>query len=170
MYVISNNSEQKACCRHCKPVKCITAFPFCATEERFLCIISGLLQSNFSNSRLTFSISAGILKPWICVAFFTAIWVTDYFFFCLKISVATGYGLNGLGIGVWFPTGARGFFLLHAFRPALRPIQPLLHWDQGIDFWFPVGSGIFSSPRRPDRLWGPPSLLSNGHQGLFPRR
>jgi hypothetical protein len=33
----------------------------------------------------------------------------------------------------------------------------------------PVGSRIYSSPRRPDRLCGPPSLLSNGHPGLFPR-
>jgi hypothetical protein len=27
---------------------------------------------------------------------------------------------------------------------------------------------FFSSPPRPDRLWDPPSLLSNGYQGLFP--
>jgi hypothetical protein len=26
---------------------------------------------------------------------------------------------------------------------------------------------FFSSPPRPDRFWGPPSLLSDGYQGLF---
>jgi len=27
---------------------------------------------------------------------------------------------------------------------------------------------FFSSPPRPERLWGPISLLSNGYKGLFP--
>jgi hypothetical protein len=36
----------------------------------------------------------------------------------------------------------------------------------------PVGSRIFFSPRRPDRLWGPRNLLSNGYGGggSFPGR
>jgi hypothetical protein len=39
--------------------------------------------------------------------------------------------------------------------------------DRGVGVRVPVGSGIFSSPRLPDRLWAPPSLLSNGYCGLF---
>jgi hypothetical protein len=41
--------------------------------------------------------------------------------------------------------------------------------DRGVGVRVPVWSRIFSSPRRPDRLWCPPNFLSNGYQGLFPR-
>jgi hypothetical protein len=34
--------------------------------------------------------------------------------------------------------------------------------DRGVGVRVPVESRIFSSPRRPDLLWGPASLLSNG--------
>jgi hypothetical protein len=40
--------------------------------------------------------------------------------------------------------------------------------DRGVRVRVPVESRIFSSPRRPDRLWVPSSLLSNGHRRLFP--
>jgi hypothetical protein len=41
--------------------------------------------------------------------------------------------------------------------------------DRGIEVLVPVGSRIFAPPHRPDQLWCPPSLLSNGYGRLFPR-
>jgi hypothetical protein len=41
--------------------------------------------------------------------------------------------------------------------------------DREVGVRVPVGSRIFSSPRRPDRLWSPPNLLSNAYRGFFPR-
>jgi hypothetical protein len=40
--------------------------------------------------------------------------------------------------------------------------------DGGAGVRVPVGLRIFFSPLSPDRLWGPPNLLSNGYRGLFP--
>jgi hypothetical protein len=37
--------------------------------------------------------------------------------------------------------------------------------DRGFGVRVPVASGIFSSLHHPDRLWGPPSLLSYGYRG-----
>jgi hypothetical protein len=45
---------------------------------------------------------------------------------------------------------------------------PHVLYDRGFGVQVPVGSRIFTSPHRPDRLWGTPSLLSNGYWGSFP--
>jgi hypothetical protein len=39
---------------------------------------------------------------------------------------------------------------------------------RGVEVRVPVEERFFSSPRRPDRLWSPPSLLSSGYRELFP--
>jgi hypothetical protein len=41
--------------------------------------------------------------------------------------------------------------------------------DREVGIQVLVGSRIFFSPLRPDRLCGPPNLLSNGYRRLFPR-
>jgi hypothetical protein len=37
--------------------------------------------------------------------------------------------------------------------------------DRGVGVQFPVGSRIFTSPRRPDQLWSAPNLLYKGYRG-----
>jgi hypothetical protein len=39
--------------------------------------------------------------------------------------------------------------------------------EEGVGVRVLVGSRIFSSPCRPDRLWGSPNLLYNGYRGFF---
>jgi hypothetical protein len=40
--------------------------------------------------------------------------------------------------------------------------------DRGVGVPVPIGSRIFSFPRRPGRLWVPPSFLSSGYRESFP--
>jgi hypothetical protein len=54
-----------------------------------------------------------------------------------------------------------------------RRAEKLSYCNEGLQFKVPGfntrSKTFFSAPRRPDRLWDPPSLLSNGYQGLFTR-
>jgi hypothetical protein len=68
----------------------------------------------------------------------------------------------------------KSYILLHIFvasvsRDSLAGIATGYGLDdRGIGVRVPVGSRIFSSPRRPHRLWGPPCLLSNAYREFFP--
>jgi hypothetical protein len=42
--------------------------------------------------------------------------------------------------------------------------------DQGVGVQVPKRERIFSSPCHPGQVWGPPSVQSNGYEGLFPPR
>jgi hypothetical protein len=42
--------------------------------------------------------------------------------------------------------------------------------DREVGVGVPVGSSIFPPPRRPNRLWSPLSLLSNGNRGALSSR
>jgi hypothetical protein len=51
------------------------------------------------------------------------------------------------------------------------PFCNLLSWDSSVNIVTGYGVGDRSSilyPLRPDRLWGPPSLLYDGYRGSFP--
>jgi hypothetical protein len=39
--------------------------------------------------------------------------------------------------------------------------------DRGVGVRVPIRSRIFSSPSRPDRIWGPYNLLFHGYRGSF---
>jgi hypothetical protein len=67
-------------------------------------------------------------------------------------------------------------FLLPSFYDVYRSMDSVVGIatsygmdDRGVGVRVPVGSRIFSSPNCPDRLCGPPNLLSNACPGLFPR-
>jgi hypothetical protein len=56
---------------------------------------------------------------------------------------------------------------LHLQSSLYNSVSILTGYELGNRGSIPDRAGPFSSPLRPDRLWGPPSLLSSGYQ-VFP--
>jgi hypothetical protein len=59
-------------------------------------------------------------------------------------------------------------YLLRHFWCSWHSITKLQAWQQEFESW--RRRRIFFSPSRPDRIWGPPSVLSSGYCALFSRR
>jgi hypothetical protein len=65
------------------------------------------------------------------------------------------------------------FKLITALPYHIRLYGPAYWYSAGLQGWMIGGSNagmgweFLSSPPHPDRLWGPPSLLTNGYQGSF---
>jgi hypothetical protein len=83
-----------------------------------------------------------------------------------------GLSLTALIKGViWMVHHCKNFVIVHFYlnRDSVVGIATGygLH-DRGVRVRVPVGSKIFFSPLRPDRLWDPSSFLSNEYRGLFP--
>jgi hypothetical protein len=85
-----------------------------------------------------------------------------------SILILSSYLRQGLPSGLFrsgLPTEILYAFLISPMRatcPAHLIVYDLFTLIPG------GGWAFFSSPLRPERLWGPPSLLSNAYQGLFP--
>jgi hypothetical protein len=66
------------------------------------------------------------------------------------------------------PTSKKTILILSYYLYMSRDSSVGIATDYELDGWYSIPGKrkiFFSSPRRPDRLWGPPSLLSNGYQG-----
>ena len=62
--------------------------------------------------------------------------------------------------------------LISSYKYTLWPGQctgPRASWPTNCGLFFGRGNRFFSSPKRPDRIWGPLSPLLKGHWGLLSR-
>jgi hypothetical protein len=86
------------------------------------------------------------------------------------LNIPEHYAIHFLYVSMsGFPVTWRYSYLLNYIRNSIVSIATGygLH-DQGVRARVPVWARIFTSSCHPDRLRGPPNLLSNGYWGLFP--
>jgi hypothetical protein len=80
-------------------------------------------------------------------------------------------------IGIYSVTGGHsGIVVLNFLQPIIKRQDSAVGTatgygldDQGVGVRVAVWARIFTSPCLPDRLWGQPSLLSNGYRRIFLR-
>jgi hypothetical protein len=92
-------------------------------------------------------------------------------FYATGLSKSTCRSLYFLILNMGTISGSWYYYYIEISNCFFHNLIATSYWldDRDVRVRVPVGSRIFTSPCRSDRLWGPSNLLSHAYRGLFPR-
>jgi hypothetical protein len=147
-------------------MKQISEVKLCAKSLKIVfSLSSATVITTFQNSKEDFEMQFQIYFN-IEVGMLTFLGIARSGVLCNSPQFLVRFGYSDLLLSYWPKHLPQNFLLLYN---AVGIATGYGLNDQGVGVRVPVGARIFTSPCRPDRLWGSPNLLSNGYRGLFPR-